>query len=184
LVTLVILTALGYWTLTSYTSFRNHSSQGDVVVVGGDIPLNVNGRAKLWGYTWHGFLAKPVFGHGVGSVERAVSSISSTTHPHNDFLRLLFDFGLIGTGLWCYAYARIVREILRRKSHERADVLTFAARLATLAIPLSMITDNVIVYSFVVAPAGALIGLALGQSDDKRLGAMGPARVSNSTHLA
>jgi hypothetical protein len=96
----------------------------------------------------------------------------------------LFDFGLIGTGLWCYAYARIVREILRRKSHERADVLTFAARLATLAIPLSMITDNVIVYSFVVAPAGALIGLALGQSDDKRLGAMGPARVSNSTHLA
>jgi O-antigen ligase len=110
-----------------------------------------------------------MFGHGIGSSSTLVDQYFAPTlgHPHNDFLRFLYDLGLVGLALWVAflgATALTLWSYSRRSARvgDSAAPYFLAPLLALLAVTASMITDNTAGYTFVMAPLAILIGCALG----------------------
>lgn len=72
-------------------------------------------RTLLWGSAWKLFLAHPLFGTGLGSFDEAYQRAGfslvegGARYPHNLFLQLLSETGLVGTGLFLVALGGWVR---------------------------------------------------------------------------
>jgi O-antigen ligase len=102
--------------------------------------------------------------------------------PHNDYLRLLHDYGLVGTTLWVIGYAFLLARTWRawhstamvsqeQKRDPGEQRVHAAAFLALAGVAIAMITDNAIVYLFLMGPLGVLVGLSLGLSRRRGPGA-------------
>ncbi len=173
LLTSLVLFAAVYTTTEHFQPFRERNVSGDVVSVGGQFSLNVSGRAGLWHTTWASFRSHPAFGQGAGSAERLITRTFGTEigHPHNEYLRLLHDYGIVGAALWFLGLGSLGISFWRRWAASSITALggaslQLAALLSIVAMALAMITDNVIVYLFVMFPFGILVGAALGTRDD------------------
>lgn len=164
--------ALGsiYLSIQTIQPLHNRFFEGDVVAVGGSsLDVNVMGRAGVWEATWDSALQAPILGNGPGSSE-AVSGAATNgevTQPHNEYLRLFNDYGLIGLSLWLIGYLGILRgATLRSFGRRRAPLVErhahLGAALGLVAVGLAALTDNPFVYSFVVVPLGVLVGSSLG----------------------
>jgi hypothetical protein len=122
----------------------------------------------MWPLTWHSFLESPWIGKGAGSAGKLVfERTGRLSHPHNDYLRILHDFGLVGLLLWALGFIILVRRTWRAWRH--ADVsgsqlahVHLAAFLALAVVGIDMITSNPIVYIFIMGPLGVLVGSSLG----------------------
>ena len=90
-------------------------------------------------------------GHGSNASEELVLSITgySLTHPHNDWLRLEYDYGYIGTGVFILCMlAQVVHAFLMaRKSSGESRILFYAGASAFIPFVLIMFTDNIILYA-------------------------------------
>jgi O-antigen ligase len=144
---------------------RFYPTGGDLVDVGG-IQISATGRTDLWSETFRMFRTDPWLGHGAGASERFLVDLGGADHPHNDYLRLLNDYGILGTALWAVGMllvaVAIFRDWLRRDAardpfarFQLWTLLTVAGFLAT------MITANPLVYLHVQAPLGLLVGASL-----------------------
>lgn len=105
--------------------------------------LDPNGRDRIWRGYLDEFLASPLFGRGLGAAEHG------TYHdlPHNAYLRLLVDGGVVGAALYGIAVLLWARRVLEAaKPGERAFVWALLLALAAYAF-----TDNVL-----IMPAGAI----------------------------
>jgi len=176
--------AFAYFLVTTVQPIHDRIYEGDVQSIGSGISLNLTGRDEYWSTTWDSFKTSPYLGHGAGSAAELITSVYSAAigHPHNDYLRLLHDYGLIGAVLWVIGYgslmARTWRSWQARRRHtadgepagHQADELRIhaAAFLALLGVAIAMITDNPIDYLFVMAPLGILVGLSLGLGSPTR----------------
>lgn len=60
--------------------------------------LLAGGRGLLWSAAWNQIGEKPILGHGLGS-SGVLTSGSPTDYPHNLFLQVWLEGGLIGLGL-------------------------------------------------------------------------------------
>jgi O-antigen ligase len=140
-------------------------SQGDRCVGG----YPATGRSELWSVTWHEFEQSPWIGHGAGASEEFLTTLGGADHPHNDYLRLLNDYGIVGTGLWILGIVLIVMALYRawlwldarRDPLARIELwglLSIAAVLAT------MVTSNPLVYMHVQGPLGLIVGVTLAIS--------------------
>ena len=95
------VSAIAFYTITSFGPMAARFAEGDVQSVGGGLAINVEGRSSLWDLTWHSYLESPFVGKGAGSAEQVIgASLGEINHPHNDYLRILHDFGLIGLALF------------------------------------------------------------------------------------
>jgi O-antigen ligase len=142
---------------------------GEFVKVG-QYDLNANGRKLLWEATWRQFLQSPIVGNGAGASEGAISTVSQVAQPHNDYLRLLDDYGLLGTTLWALGAILIVGRLTRTwieadANDDSGSRFYLWAVLSLVAILLTMITDNPLVYLHVQAPLALIIGVALGRAE-------------------
>jgi len=71
------------------------SAETKHVVAG--ISLNVTGRDALWSANWAWFKERPVRAGEPHARTRMIRSAGRVLRtPHNDYLRLLVDFGVIG----------------------------------------------------------------------------------------
>ena len=152
--------------------------EGDVLRVGGGLAVNVSGRANLWGVTWDSFMESPWIGKGPGSAEDAVSSrFPEVAHPHNDYLKLLHDYGIIGGALFLFGFFRLM--LISRRRWAVADRigdregarLHLAAFLALVATALAMITDNSLAYVFQMAPLAVMVGMSLSHTNSPKAAA-------------
>ena len=84
-------------------------------------------------------------------------SLGRLEHVHNDYLHLLVDFGIVGTGLWIASVLVLLRRLLAR----RGSPVAGAAALALIGAAAMGVTDNPMVYGFVTAPIGLLVGVSL-----------------------
>ena len=170
---------IGYLAIQDIGPLHGRFYNGDVQAIGGGFSINVEGRSQVWATTWHSYLTSPWIGHGVGSADNLITRVYSAAigHPHNDYLRLLHDYGLLGACLWGIGYVSLLTRTWRSwhssaiatRGSQTVDSssehrIHAAAFLALVGVAIAMVTDNAIVYTFVMCPLGVLVGLSLGLS--------------------
>ncbi len=108
------------------------------------------GRSRLWDLMIEEIKVKPVWGHGANASEDFVFSVTwgMLTHPHNDWLRLLYDYGVAGTSVFAFCLVAQVIHLLRRGKNTFgvSRILLYAGASSFLPFVLLMFTDNIILY--------------------------------------
>jgi O-antigen ligase len=164
------LAMAAYLAVTYIEPLNERFFAGDQAYEVGEVTINTSGRTEMWSAVWDSYLEAPLTGLGAGSSEEVLYQLdpNASGHPHNDYLRFLHDYGPLGLGLWCWGFLCLLWTVgkswvgaSRRGDNPEAS-LHLAALLSLAGLALTMITDNVIVYVFVMAPLGALIGASLG----------------------
>lgn len=140
---------------------------GDMKFEVGGVPINATGRAEIWNSTLKSYKEFPIFGQGVGSSEKLLKDQKFvTTHPHNDYLRILHDYGAIGLFLWIVGFIKLLNitwwNWYRSEKLGIPSTIHVAAFLLLVALSLMMFTDNPIVYGFFMAPIGIVVGTSMG----------------------
>jgi len=127
--------------------------------------INTTGRLELWYVTLEDALEKPFLGHGTGSSEVLIPiAVPGLDHPHEEYLRVYHDLGVIGLGLFLWAwFGRLAKHLRLWHSLDHSPQFAqphMAAGLATAALMLSYFTDNALVATFVQIPAFLLFAIA------------------------
>jgi O-antigen ligase len=160
-ISLVALSA--YWLVNYWAPLHDRFVTGDVSLSIAGITVNGEGRTQVWQAVWKDWKSEPFLGNGLGTGSAIADRISpGLGHPHNDYLRLLDDLGLLGLGLWLWFAIRTARLLLRARARPGGALPATAALLAGVSVLIMMATDNPLDYSFVMLPLGVLIGLGLG----------------------
>ena len=169
---------LGVWvaiiSLVAYLSFTyvqpirdRFTEKGDSGSIGG-VKVNTSGRDQMWAAVRTSIERAPLLGQGPASVEIPISRVNKTAggHPHNDYLRLTHDFGYVGASVWLMSFFSLVgltfRNWLWADTFDRSMAhYHLGAMLGMVSVAQLMLTDNIIVYIFAMAPLGILIGTAV-----------------------
>lgn len=151
--------------VTRVPAIRDRFTQGDGYSVGG-IEINSSGRSVLWGLTIDQWKTSPWIGHGPGSAQTLITNRFPgwIAHPHNEYLRILDDTGVVGLVLWglgmLIMLSRTARAVVR--TQDIADrALHIGAFLSVLVLLLGSITDNLTISIYCVMIAGSVIGLSM-----------------------
>jgi O-antigen ligase len=165
---IVVTLALAFSAVFFYAPLHHRFFHGDKATVAG-VSINVTGRDALWSANWGWFQNRPIIGHGAGAADRMTSALPNhgAGHPHNDYLRLLVDYGIVGFALWMAAWLSLLRLTWRRWQAVRgtrvfAEQIHAAAFLVLIGIGLTMIVDNPFIELGRMGPLGILVGLSLG----------------------
>lgn len=170
--------AVGAWMLiTLYPPLRDRFVGGDNAFEIGGIGFNTSGRSALWEGVIADAAQNPWFGRGAGtSVELVTARFAPITQPHNEYLRLYHDFGVVGLVLFALGVLSLIVTLSRRAAKSDNPV-HWAALIALLGVLAAAATDNVFVYPFVMLPLAVLIGLALSSgAPQSRTSADDPSR--------
>lgn len=162
---LLLLTALasaGIVFIWSYAPFRERFFGGDnAVQLGNGLTFNTSGRDILWSIALREWRKSPVFGNGAGATQEVITPLfNEIAHPHNEYLRILNDFGIVGLLLLSMGLIWVLFATLRRALAYDAWE-HWSAFIALLAILALAYTDNPFIYQFVMFPLGVLVGLSL-----------------------
>lgn len=154
--------------------------------------INTSGRAETWYLTAMHAAERPIWGHGTGAAEVFLAETNSILdHPHNEYLRVYHDLGVVGLTLFLAAwFGRLLTHFRRWRAFEATpDVAQpqMAATLAALAFVFLFLTDNVLVATFVQIPAFLLFAIADGSLraaiSKGRLRAMDPVGRQPFSHV-
>jgi O-antigen ligase len=173
LVALVIASLVVFYAaFDAITPLRDRFLEGDVKPIGG-VSINVSGRDDVWSVVWQSALTSPWIGQGAGSAEiEVLEHRFRVTHPHNEYLRIFHDFGLVGLLLWLWGFFVLLGRTFRawRRADRAGDgdaYVHLAAWLALVSLALGMITDNSLRYVHVLLPLGVIVGCSLGLMGDR-----------------
>jgi O-antigen ligase len=112
--------------------------------------VNWQGRETLWGILWLVFVQSPLIGSGLGAASAALEATLGEGAPHNEYLRLAVDVGVLGFVLFALAMAAWTRAVLRAAREGKDDPLTQELALPALAAIASLAviatTDNAFDY--------------------------------------
>ncbi|MUG96763.1 O-antigen ligase family protein [Scytonema sp. UIC 10036] len=174
ILTIFLIVTVSYLALNYVEPIRSRFNEvGDNATVNG-IRVNTSGRNEAWPVAYTSALESPWIGKGPGSVSNALKPLGPAfTHPHNDYLRIFHDYGLIGFVLWFFGYwGLIVKTWQNWQWADRNDRISahihLSAFLALIAIAIAMISDNVVVYIFSMSPLGILVGASLGSASRRK----------------
>jgi len=158
------------------------SGSGDLTDLSWDNPnLITSGRAAFWKLLSPGIQEKPWFGHGGNADATTLTEAGERLYlPHNDWLRVAYNYGYVGLGFYLLAMGGQVAHGLgvARRAPPRVKLL-FYAGLSTFAPYWAvMATDNVLIYAQFFGNLHFLIlGLAYGASAAARESTDGAAPV-------
>ncbi len=128
-----------------------YSGSGTLQDVRRDNPdFATSGRNRIWEHMQAEIDRKPWFGHGANESEPYVARFTGgLTHPHNDWLRLLFDYGYFGTVIFGTCMLLQVLHILKRGKRASGGprILFYAGATSFIVFSLFMFTDNIILYA-------------------------------------
>lgn len=161
--------------------------QGDIQSVGFGVSINTTGRETIWRPVWSDYLKSPWLGHGPGSGDTLVANLSGFAqnsavgvgNVHNDYLRVLHDYGAVGLILWAVTLLTLFGKL--NNFPVRGDPATqwpWAAFLALFGLALLMIVDNPMIEVDVMVPLGIVVGIGLA------LSRQGPSPVERVTRPA
>ena len=168
-------TALVGWLLFQTPMFQERfffSGRGSIDQIGTE-DFDSAGRFSLWPEIWDEATKRPFFGSGVGESDRFMKGISGDelAQPHNDYLRVFFEFGIIGFAIFLAAISQEMQQ-LWRYARALTGEIQFAASAAFLAVAAWMImslTDNGLIYGlYFTHPIFVLLGSVRGLDRIKR----------------
>lgn len=149
--TLVVTVGLALFFSPRVQHMMFFSGSGTLEDVRWDNPnLATSGRSALWAMLYPGIERSPWFGHGLNAcTEVFIEHGLRLRHPHNDWLRILYDYGAVGLAMFLLS---VVMQILHLLRHAREvtggrRVLFHAAASAFIPFMLMMSTDNILVYA-------------------------------------
>jgi O-antigen ligase len=142
--------------------------------------LQSSGRNQFWSVTFSHALDSPVIGWGPGSarilVAHAITNrVVEEYYPHNEYLQVFHDLGLIGLVLLLAAWIPLVYSLWRGwlGAHERRlrreAQWNAAAFFSAVAILLTAVTTNTFHYPFLMGPAFLLIAAARSKTPAESL---------------
>ena len=108
------------------------------------------GRSNMWAELGDAISKKPWLGHGANASEPFISDLTGgLTHPHNDWLRLLFDYGYLGAAAFALTLLAQTLHALRHAKYANGEARILLLSGASSFIPfvLFMFTDNIILYA-------------------------------------
>jgi len=154
---------------TRYQPLQDRFTHNDGQQVAG-MDIGTSGRSEMWRITWESIKESPWTGHGIGSAETLLSGVAN--HPHNDYLRLWNDLGIIGLLLWVAAILILGYGAHRRwraATNDADRAIHKAALLAVVGLSLNVLTSNLLIYTSVMVPISVIIGTSMGRAraDDK-----------------
>ncbi|MBZ5637055.1 MAG: O-antigen ligase family protein [Acidobacteriia bacterium] len=164
----VSVAALSYAAFNYFDALRDRFLKGDVSLRIWDVSINASGRTAFWRATLDSWRESPLVGKGAGSSENLIESVFVTiSHPHNDYLRILHDYGFAGTVIWAAGILTLLVSLWHAWRHasqvfHAVPQLYLAGFLMLIAFVLSMTAENPIVDIFATAPVGLVVGCALG----------------------
>jgi O-antigen ligase len=163
----IVVLALAISAVFLYAPLHHRFFHGDTATVAG-FSVNITGRDALWSANWGWFKERPLIGHGAGAADRLTETLPDrgAGHHHNDYLRILVDYGIVGLVLWAMAYLALLRLTWRRWQAVRgtrlfAEHVHAAAFLVLTGIALTMIVDNPMIELARMAPLGVIVGMSL-----------------------
>lgn len=168
LIMLVVAVAVAAYLVQNFEPLRARFFTGDLSAQVGGVPINTMGRIAAWTTIIESALESPWVGKGPASSNAALHNLhAGIEHPHNDYLRLWHDYGVVGIVLWFGAMGTMMlacnRQYGRFKKWGAREVsLGAAATLAQTTLLILMLTDNVLVYFYNMVPIFILSGLVLG----------------------
>lgn len=124
------------------------------------------GRTNVWEYLIRTALADNlVIGHGTGASRDYVKNAAPNwDNPHSDYIRIFFDLGLVGLVIfvcaWVYKILALWRTWLRFAPQSSVARRNFIAMIGVGYILISFLTDNFLVYFFMMGPLSLLLALA------------------------
>jgi len=127
-----------------------YSGSGTIQEVSSDNPnFATSGRKYIWEHMEGEIDKAPWFGHGANASEPFVMRLAGLTHPHNDWLRLLYDYGYFGTIIFAICMLLQVWHLLKtaRGTSGETRILFLASATSFLVFSLFMVTDNIILYA-------------------------------------
>jgi O-antigen ligase/polysaccharide polymerase Wzy-like membrane protein len=165
-----VMGLVGYYAATQIAVVRDRFTQGDAAVQVGSTDLNTSGRLQLWSATWHAVPEHPWIGHGPGQAQYFIAQRFVTIeHPHNEYLRLLYDTGWVGLVLWGLGMLLLVRGCWRRMRRAGTPLRRgthLAGLLAMVDFLLGSITDNLTVGIGFVLICATVVGMSLGLPEE------------------
>jgi len=122
------------------------------------------GRARLWDLMIVEIKEKPWFGHGANAQEEFIFQYAGFYgQPHNDWLRLLFDYGYLGASVFAFCILLQTFHAWKRARNVTGEtrILFYAGASSFVPFILFMFTDNIILYaSFFGNLHFSILGLA------------------------
>jgi O-antigen ligase len=151
----------------------------------GGVAINASGRTQMWALLYADGADARWFGKGVGSSSILIDRyFPALGHPHNDYLRVLYDYGVVGLACFVAFLIGLTRVLVGAFFRLSAAGEAGRARLPYVLAPLlalvgvsaGMFTDNLMSYVFVMAPFGILTGCAIGVLPQAHLARAGRTR--------
>jgi O-antigen ligase len=144
-----------------------YSGSGEVADLRLNNPqLRTSGRSAMWDILWIGVEREPWLGNGWNSHRVTLLKSGTTLYlPHNDWLKLLYDMGIVGVGIYLITMILQMFSLARiaRWSSGAQQMLAYSVATAFIPYALIMLTDNVILYvNFFGNLHFALIGIIYG----------------------
>jgi len=155
------------WELIHRVAFLNERFFGGDQARVGRISLNTEGRSVLWSGLWTVAQDNLWIGQGAGTAtDIARAKFVGAGEPHNDYLRFIVDYGVIGCAIWLVAILALLHRLWRRGRARSGDdaAIHYSAFLAVLGMSVVAITDNVLIYHYVLLPVAVLVGSSLAHS--------------------
>jgi O-antigen ligase len=113
-------------------SFQRFSTTKEEVEEG-----TLNGRLQIWRAGVHAFVERPVLGWGTGSFDRTIVPwYGRPRAPHNSYLCILVEQGVVGFLVWLTMYFLVFSQVLRLPSMERRFALVLLGTMAVAMLPL------------------------------------------------
>lgn len=139
----------------------------------GGISINSMGRTKLWGELIESIKESLIIGHGMGSAEIIKRTPPwdkrDKVQPHNDYLRILHDFGIVGIILFlgqCFIWLARLWNHYTLNNNIGIKKISLFALYSLLSVGSVALTDNPMVYSYIMVPLALIIGLSLRYCED------------------
>lgn len=145
---------------TSETARDRLFGQREIQTEQAELNLNLSNRENIWPDLVREILKDPITPNGAGSAATFVQEVSDGEHanPHNDYLRMAFDAGVVGVaallGVLVWVIVRAVRTAAQRP-------LAIAAINICLTLGVAMAFTNVLTYLSVSWPAFFLAAAAV-----------------------
>lgn len=89
-------------------------------------------------------------GHGANTTEAISLDIAGVTHPHSDWLRVRYEYGMLGMVLFALTLLAQMRHALRRFRRLRssgAAIFLYVGAGAFVPMAIFMLSDNVMLYA-------------------------------------